>query len=136
MLDLIKPIEALAREIEPHTVYTHHHGDLNVDHRLTHEAVVTAFRPTPNCTVHALYAFEVLSSTGWAASSRDIAFAPTRFVDIGETLEAKIAALDCYRPRCGRSLTRVRSRPCGRSQRIAAQVWGSMLRRHFAPYAR
>ena len=97
MLDLIRPIETLAREIEPHTVYTHHHGDLNVDHRLTHEAVVTAFRPTPGRTAHALYAFEVLSSTGWAAPSRETAFAPTRFVDIGETLEAKIAALDCYR---------------------------------------
>ena len=97
MLDLVKPIETLAREIEPHTVYTHHRGDLNVDHRLTHDAVVTAFRPTPDRTARALYAFEVISSTGWTAPSSDTTFAPTRFVDIGETLEAKIAALDCYR---------------------------------------
>ena len=97
MLDLIRPIEALAREIEPHTVYTHHQGDLNVDHRIVHEAVVTAFRPTPNCTAHALYAFEVLSSTGWADPSRDTPFAPTRFVDIRDTLEVKIAGLNCYR---------------------------------------
>ena len=97
MLDLVRPIETLVGEIEPHTVYTHHHSDLNVDHRLAHEAVVTALRPTPSRSTHALYGFEVLSSTGWADPSRHTPFAPTRFVDIRDTLEAKIAALNCYR---------------------------------------
>lgn len=44
-LDVIKLVEKHLRDFGPATVYTHHAGDLNVDHRRVHEAVVTACRP-------------------------------------------------------------------------------------------
>ena len=46
-LDLIKTIEERLNAYQPQVVYLHHAGDVNVDHRRLHEAVVTACRPTP-----------------------------------------------------------------------------------------
>ena len=47
LLDVIKPVEAVVEAVAPEIVYTHHAGDLNVDHRIVHQAVVTACRPLP-----------------------------------------------------------------------------------------
>jgi LmbE family N-acetylglucosaminyl deacetylase len=96
MLDLIKPIEAVIAEVRPRIVYTHHGGDVNVDHRLVHQAVMTACRPLPDAPVRAVYAFETVSSTEWAGPGFGAVFRPTRFVDIGATLDQKLAALGCY----------------------------------------
>ena len=35
-LDIIKIVESLLDRILPAVVYTHHGGDLNIDHRITH----------------------------------------------------------------------------------------------------
>ena len=67
-LDLIKAIEKCFSRYKPDCVYVHHAGDLNVDHRRLHEAVVTACRPTPNHTVKRLLSYEVASSTEWQPS--------------------------------------------------------------------
>src|ERR1700722_18787448 len=45
LLDLIKLVERHICDVAPDTVYTHHAGDLNVDHRRVHQAVTTACRP-------------------------------------------------------------------------------------------
>ena len=76
-------------------VYTHHYGDLNVDHRRTFEAVLTACRPV-NCSVKKLLCFEVLSSTEWNAQTAANVFLPNYFVDVGKYLDKKIAALSEY----------------------------------------
>jgi len=96
LLDVIQPIEALIREITPDTIYTHHGGDLNLDHRITHHAVTTACRPLPGFPVKQIYAFETLSSTDWATEAHGPSFRPNLFVDIAETLEYKIASLAAY----------------------------------------
>src|SRR5579859_605568 len=96
ILDITQIIEAVVEEVKPAVVYTHHGGDLNRDHRILHEAVVTACRPLPGRTIKKLLTFETLSSTEWASESVGAAFRPRHFVDITETLEAKLLALDCY----------------------------------------
>lgn len=93
LLDVIKLIETVAAEVKPEIVYTHHEGDLNNDHRIVHQAAITAFRPLPGTTVRAVYAFEAVSSTEWAVGE---AFRPTSFMDIKDHLEAKMRALACY----------------------------------------
>ena len=45
LLDIVKKIEAWVRQTEPDVIYTHHPGDLNVDHGLTFRAVLTATVP-------------------------------------------------------------------------------------------
>lgn len=94
-LDVVKHVEAVIKEIEPEIIYTHFPNDLNIDHRLTAQAVLTATRPLPESTVKKVYAFETLSSTEWQINSTEI-FKPTSYIDISSTLEKKMKALSCY----------------------------------------
>ena len=95
-LDLIKLIEFNLNRIKPTVVYTHHSGDLNVDHRRLHEAVVTACRPKPNFFVKRILTFETLSSTEWQSNGNGAFFQPNWYVDISSVLEKKINALSFY----------------------------------------
>jgi len=94
LLDLIQQVEAVVTEVCPRVVYTHHGGDLNIDHRLAHQAVLTVCRPLPGCSVEALYAFEVLSSSEWALSAGE--FHPTRYVNVERYLGKKLEAVAAY----------------------------------------
>lgn len=96
ILDVVQGIEEIVREIRPGIVYTHHGGDLNIDHRIAHQAVVTACRPLPDAATQALYAFEVPSSTEWSTAAIGAPFVPTRHVDIAAQLGRKLEALSCY----------------------------------------
>ncbi|RZJ01612.1 MAG: PIG-L family deacetylase [Brevundimonas sp.] len=93
-LDIIQAIEAHIATCAPTLVYTHHADDLNNDHRVVAQAVLTALRPMPAQSVRSIYAFETLSATEWNFAAP--AFRPSRFVDISETLEVKMAAIECY----------------------------------------
>ena len=96
LLDVIKRVEEVVAEVRPETVYTHHGGDLNIDHRIAHQAVVTACRPLPGSPAHNLYTFETVSSTEWAGPDIGHPFRPTRFVNITTFLDLKLEALACY----------------------------------------
>lgn len=96
LLDIVKIVEKLINRFQPKIVYTHHGGDLNIDHVITHRAVMTATRPVENCPVKEIYAFEVPSSTEWAFGQFQAAFQPNVFVDISVTLETKIQAMEIY----------------------------------------
>ncbi len=95
LLDIVKTVEQKVAELRPRIVYTHFGGDLNVDHRLAFQAVITACRPVPGSAVGAIYAFETVSSTEWAPAV-DAPFRPGRFVGISGQLDRKLAALRCY----------------------------------------
>ena len=94
LLEIVKPLEAHIAQLAPRVVYTHHHGDLNVDHRITHQAVMTACRPLPTSPVDEILCFEVLSSTEWSLPGA--AFVPNVFIDTGAHWPAKRAALEAY----------------------------------------
>lgn len=95
LLDIVQPLEALIGKLLPEIIYTHHYGDLNADHRLVHQAVMTACRPLPGSTVKEILTFEVTSSTEW--SSPGLApFLPNLFVDISAYVEIKMQALEAY----------------------------------------
>lgn len=95
-LDLIKLIEQRIDRHQPQVVYVHHAGDVNVDHRRLHEAVVTACRPTPGHPVKRLLSFEVASSTEWQPPGSASAFQPNWFVDISAQCQRKREALEAY----------------------------------------
>ncbi len=96
LLDVTKSIEAQIAKREPAVVITHHRGDLNIDHRVTHQAVLTATRPVPGSTIHTVLAFEVQSATEWGFNAENN-FVPSVFVDISDTIDLKMAALGEYR---------------------------------------
>tara|TARA_B100002051_G_scaffold15165_1_gene12338 strand:- start:14394 stop:15083 length:690 start_codon:yes stop_codon:yes gene_type:complete len=95
-LDVIQTLESKIQQYLPHTIYTHHIGDLNVDHRRIHEAVLTAARPLPGSSIKLILAFEVMSSTEWNSPSSTSHFIPNYFIDISEFIELKTKALLCY----------------------------------------
>lgn len=95
LLAIVQKLEHTIEIIKPLIVYTHHHGDLNIDHRLTHQAVMTACRPVPGSSVREIYSFEIVSSTEWATSYSTL-FMPNVFVDITDHLKVKLAALEAY----------------------------------------
>ncbi len=91
-VDLVKAIERHIREFKPSRLYTHVASDTNVDHRMVHQAVLTAARPLwPG--LKEIAAFEVPSSTDWNPTAP---FAPTLFVDITDTIKTKLAAAKAY----------------------------------------
>jgi LmbE family N-acetylglucosaminyl deacetylase len=95
-LDLIKRIEEGIARHQPQVVYVHHAGDLNIDHRRLHEAVVTACRPTPGQPVRRLLSYEVASSTEWQTPGSALSFQPNWFVDITGQWVRKRQALEAY----------------------------------------
>jgi len=95
-LDLIKQIEQKIDQCQPQVVYTHHAGDVNIDHRRLHEAVITACRPTPGQPVRRLLSYEVASSTEWQPPGSAPGFQPNWFVDITAQWSRKRQALEAY----------------------------------------
>jgi LmbE family N-acetylglucosaminyl deacetylase len=122
LLDVVKLVEELVTRLRPEVIYTHHPGDLNVDHGVVHRAVLTATRPVAGQCVKEIYAFEVPSSTEWAFQELQPVFRPNVFVDITDSLATKIDALACYD-------TEMRKFPHPRSPealRAIAARWGSV----------
>tara|TARA_R100001440_G_scaffold10656_7_gene19458 strand:- start:30176 stop:30853 length:678 start_codon:yes stop_codon:yes gene_type:complete len=95
LLDITQSIEKVISRIQPEIIYTHHIGDLNIDHRRTHEAVLTACRPQPNFCVKQIYAFEVLSATDWNTSDSNY-FLPNYFVGVTAFFKKKLDSLKAY----------------------------------------
>ncbi|MFA6097445.1 MAG: PIG-L deacetylase family protein [Candidatus Paceibacterota bacterium] len=128
MLDIIKKISSCIKSIEPSIVYTHHFGDLNIDHQRTAEAVTIACRPIENNCVKAIYQFETLSSTESAGYFSGRAFLPNMFVDITDYIDKKICAMNSYK-------SELREFPHPRSLetiKANAMVWGSKINIHYA----
>ena len=96
ILQVVQFIEGILKIEKPDTVLTHFGGDLNVDHRIVNQAVLTACRPTPQQGVKNILFFEVPSSTEWQVPNDEQAFVPNWFEDISQTLVLKIRALEMY----------------------------------------
>lgn len=97
LLEVIKPISELIRELRPCVVYTHHRGDANQDHRAVFAATLVAVRPFGDHPIERVLCYEVASSTEWGPAFGEWAFLPNVFVDISATLESKLAAVEAYR---------------------------------------
>lgn len=121
LLDIVQTVEGEVDEHAPDIVYTHHYGDLNVDHELACRATVTATRPLPDSGVRRVFGFETLSASEWAVRDPSNAFQPTTFVDVSASLDRKLEALRSYE-------SELRELPHPRNPetvRRNAQVWGA-----------
>lgn len=81
-LDSAHAIEAALEAHKPSIVYTHHPGDLSVDHRRVAEATNAACRPKTG--VKEIYYYHVPSSTDWAPAHSGLPFIPALYVDISD----------------------------------------------------
>jgi LmbE family N-acetylglucosaminyl deacetylase len=129
LLNIIKVIEKEKKDFQPDVVFTHHGGDLNIDHQRTFEAVITACRPMADEIVKTIITFETPSGTEWRASSDPRYFIPNMFVSISPAnLDAKIKGMESYE-------FEKRSYPHPRSPealKIQAQRWGVTVGTEFA----
>lgn len=96
LLDVIKVVSKYVELYKPDTIFTHHHGDLNIDHRITCEAVLTACRPVGDYCVKRIYAFETPSSTEWNYMYTE-PFSPNVYFEVTNTFNAKVEGMACYR---------------------------------------
>lgn len=129
LLDIIKVVEKEKAQFQPEVIFTHHGGDVNIDHQRTFEAVITATRPMQHERVKTIIAFETPSGTEWRAASDPRHFIPNLFFEISESnLQAKIKGMESYEfekrpyphPRSPEALT------------IQAQRWGVAVGKYYA----
>ena len=129
LLDLVKIIEKEKNDFNPEIIFTHHGGDVNIDHQRTFESVITACRPLPEQRVKTIVTFETFSGTEWRSSTDPRHFIPNFFVSISkENLEAKVRAMEAYE-------FEKRSYPHPRSPEaleIAARRWGIVIGTDYA----
>ncbi len=95
-LNIIRKVEKYIKKYSPDIVLTHFADDLNIDHRRTFEAVITACRPQPGVPLPDIYCFETPSATDFGEAGRDRIFSPNVFVDISRGMGLKLEALKCY----------------------------------------
>jgi LmbE family N-acetylglucosaminyl deacetylase len=125
LLDLIKAVERIKEMIKPDIIFTHYENDLNIDHRITYKATITATRPLQDETVKEIYSFEVPSATEW---NFPLSFSPEVFFDITETIELKTKAICAYK-------SELRQFPHPRSLKgiqLNSQYWGMKVGMQYA----
>ena len=95
-VELVSFVEAALEEVRPSLVVMPCRGHFHQDHRALAEAAIAALRPAPEGRlprVAAVLAYGHAAS-GWGGAGYE--FRPTLFVDVGEVIDVKLAALDCY----------------------------------------
>ncbi|MAZ07755.1 MAG: GlcNAc-PI de-N-acetylase [Rickettsiales bacterium] len=97
LLKITQAIEKKISKIRPSIIFTHHWGDLNIDHQRISKAVITACRPQKKNSVKTLLFFEVPSSSEWQITSKKNLFSPNWFHDISSTINLKLKALKLYK---------------------------------------
>jgi LmbE family N-acetylglucosaminyl deacetylase len=129
LLDIVKVIEREKSVINPDIIFTHHGGDLNIDHQRTFEAVITSTRPMDNEKVNTIITFETPSGTEWRSITDPRHFLPNLFFSISAAdLKAKVKGMECYD-------FEKRKYPHPRSPealKIQAQRWGITIGHKFA----
>ena len=97
LLDIIKVIEKEKEKFQPDVIFTHHGGDVNIDHQRTFEAVITSCRPMADEKVKTIIAFETPSGTEWRASTDPKHFIPNLFFEVSDkNIQAKIDGMESY----------------------------------------
>ena len=80
--ELIRKIERVVKDVDPHFIFVHYFDDTHQDHRHLAESTITATRYTKN----------VLFYEGPTTQN----FAPTVFIDIDGVQDEKIAAIEAH----------------------------------------
>lgn len=91
-----KQIEEILDKYKPSIIFTHHYGDVNRDHQILFQSVITAARPMPGKETVEILCFETVSSSEWSQHTNDKEFKPNYFVDITDTIAEKINSLKLY----------------------------------------
>ncbi|WP_310559559.1 PIG-L family deacetylase [Flavobacterium sp.] len=129
LLDIVKVVEKEKKQFEPDVIFTHHGGDVNIDHQRTFESIITACRPMEEEKVKTIITFETPSGTEWRSPTDPRHFLPNLFFSLSEAdIDAKIKGMESYE-------FERRKYPHPRSPealKIQAQRWGIVVGTNFA----
>ncbi|MGG7035230.1 MAG: PIG-L deacetylase family protein [Flavobacterium sp.] len=129
LLDIVKIVEKEKIQFKPDVIFTHHGGDVNIDHQRTFDSIITACRPMKEENVKMIITFETPSGTEWRSPSDPRHFLPNLFISVSETdVDAKIKGMESYEferriyphPRSPEAL------------KIQAQRWGVVVGSNYA----
>lgn len=95
LTDLIDPLIAAIREIRPRTIFSVGPHDVSSDHQIVFRALEIAVKPL-YASVERWLTFELPGSTDWAVLPAAGPFVPNVFIDVTETLEAKLDLASLY----------------------------------------
>ena len=96
LIEVVRFIEKIKKDLYPDIIYTHSAADLNIDHQIVNRAVLTAFRPNYDQKFSEIRAMEIPSSTDYSHEKTTSTFTPNLFIDIEKTWEKKLEGLQCY----------------------------------------
>lgn len=120
-VEVNRVVERAVEQTGAETVYCVH-PDVNRDHRAVFESTAVAARPRPGSPVRRFLTYATLSGIEWTPAP-ETTFVPTWFVDIGDSLDAKLEAFSCYGTE-KRDWPHPRS---GRAIRAWAESWGAAV---------
>ncbi len=96
MLHVVKKVENFISKNDPDMIFTHHSGDINIDHNITQRAVLTAARALPDTKPIEILACEVLSSTEFGPADKRLK--PHCYIRVSDdNLQTVLDALGCYK---------------------------------------
>ena len=94
ILDIVKDIEDVIIKEKPTHIFTHNPIEVNVDHRITYQAVETATRPLEGVSFNSIFTFEIPCSGNWVYENQ---FKPNVYVDITSVWDIKLKAWSFYK---------------------------------------
>jgi len=89
-------VDRIVKKVNPDIVFIPFIGDMHFDHREVTESALVAVRPIEGSSVKTVYMYETLSETGWNLPNSERSFMPDTWIDISDTLDIKIRAMQCY----------------------------------------
>ena len=110
------------------TVFVQDRTDINRDHNELFESTLVACRPYPGQKVKHLLSYYVNSSTEWGNLLKKEPFNPNVFIDISDTIDLKVSAMEKYK-------TEMRDYPHPRSSeaiRTSAKYFGNIVGTEYA----
>ncbi len=110
------------------TIFVQDRNDINKDHNELYESTMVACRPYPGQKVKHLLSYYVNSSSEWGNLLKKAPFNPNVFIDISETIDSKLSAMEKYK-------TEMRDYPHPRSSeaiRNSAKYFGNMVGTEYA----
>ena len=123
LLSIIQEVEKEINRIKPDMIFTHYSDDLNIDHRITFQSVLTSCRPQPGFFNPDIYSFFCPSSTDWVDGLHLKSFHPNSFFNIKDTIDQKLQAVGKYE-------LEMRPYPHSRSiesVKIFSEYWGHRI---------
>lgn len=96
LLEVIEPLSRIVQETKAEILYIPFRNDAHSDHAVVFDAASACTKSFRYGSVSAVYAYEVLSETGFGLKPEDPGFRPNLFVPIDDQIDRKMEIMRLY----------------------------------------